>query len=87
MADLILPVGTSGFESIRKNGYYFVDKSSIISKLIRDGAAAILFTRPRRFGKTTVMTMLSSFLIFQKIAAPCLEGLASCKMKRQSMSG
>lgn len=53
MADLILPVGTSGFESIRKNGYYFVDKSSIISKLIRDGAAAILFTRPRRFGKTT----------------------------------
>lgn len=51
---MILPVGTSGFESIRKNGYYFVDKSSVISKLIRDGAAAILFTRPRRFGKTTV---------------------------------
>ena len=69
MADLILPVGTSGFESIRKNGYYFVDKSSVISKLIRDGAAAILFTRPRRFGKT------------------CLKDLASCMMKRQSMSG
>ena len=76
MADLILPVGTSGFESIRKNGYYFVDKSSVISKLIRDGAAAILFTRPRRFGKTTVMTMLSSFFDISKDSRSLFEGLS-----------
>ena len=70
-----LPVGTADFETIRRNGYYYIDKSRIISELIRDGASAILFTRPRRFGKTTIMTMLSSFFDITKESASLFEDL------------
>ena len=64
-----LPIGTAGFESIRENGYYYIDKTNLISELIRDSSTSLLFTRPRRFGKTTVMTMLSSFFDIQKNSA------------------
>lgn len=57
-----MPVGRSGFAYIWQNGYYFVDKSGLIKELLKmDGIQVILITRPRRFGKTFVMSMLSEF--------------------------
>ena len=38
-----------------------MDKTLIIKKLLDDGAAVSLFTRPRRFGKTLTLTMLKAF--------------------------
>lgn len=61
MKRISLPIGSSGFQDIRKSGNYYVDKTKIISEIIRDDARVILFTRPRRFGKTTVQSMLASF--------------------------
>ena len=58
---LRFPIGETDFREIRKGGYYYVDKTKTISTLIRDGAKSILFTRPRRFGKTTFQSMLSAF--------------------------
>lgn len=58
---LKLPVGIDNFEKIRKNGYYYVDKSRYIEQLLEIGGKVTSFTRPRRFGKTLNMSMLRSF--------------------------
>lgn len=56
-----LPVGIENFGQIMKEKYYYVDKSALISKLLRNGGMVNLFTRPRRFGKTLNMSMLEHF--------------------------
>ena len=56
-----LPVGLENFEQIIKDNYYYVDKTGLISELIRNGGMVNLFTRPRRFGKTLNMSMLEHF--------------------------
>ena len=58
---LKLPVGIDSFDKIRKNGFYYVDKSGLIEQLVQLGGEVTLFTRPRRFGKTLNMSMLRSF--------------------------
>ena len=56
-----LPVGLENFEQIIKDNYYYVDKTGLISELLRNGGMVNLFTRPRRFGKTLNMSMLEYF--------------------------
>ena len=58
---LKLPVGIDNFEKIRKNGFYYVDKTKLIEQLVETGGEVTLFTRPRRFGKTLNMSMLRAF--------------------------
>ena len=56
-----LPVGIDDFEKIRKNSFYYVDKTKLIEQLFSNWGEVNLFTRPRRFGKTLNMSMLKSF--------------------------
>ena len=56
-----LPIGIDGFEKLRTNDFYYVDKTGFIADLLRDWGEVNLFTRPRRFGKTLNMSMLKSF--------------------------
>ena len=56
-----LPIGIEDFEKIRQEDYYYVDKTGMIGDIIRNGAEATLFTRPRRFGKSLNMSMLEQF--------------------------
>ena len=56
-----VPVGVENFERIIKDGYYYVDKSLLIEKMIENRTPVTLFTRPRRFGKTLNMSMLKYF--------------------------
>ena len=58
---LKLPVGIENFEEIRKNQYYYIDKTKLIEQLFDSLGKVSLFTRPRRFGKTLNMSMLKSF--------------------------
>ena len=58
---LKLPVGIDSFDKIRKNGFYYIDKSGLIEQLVQLGGEVTLFTRPHRFGKTLNMSMLRSF--------------------------
>lgn len=58
---LKLPVGIDNFEKIRQNGFYYVDKTSLIEQLFSNWGEVNLFTRPRRFGKTLNMSMLKYF--------------------------
>lgn len=57
-----LPVGIENFEEIRKENFYFVDKTTIIRDLLQQWGKVNLFTRPRRFGKSLNMSMLKAFL-------------------------
>ena len=56
-----LPVGIDSFEKLRKENFYYVDKTGLIAELMRNWGEVNLFTRPRRFGKTLNMSMLKSF--------------------------
>lgn len=58
---LKLPIGIDGFEKIRRNGFYYIDKTKLIEQLFLNWGEVNLFTRPRRFGKTLNMSMLKSF--------------------------
>ena len=73
---LRIPVGVSDFAEIRRNGYYYVDKSGLIGELLgTTGTKVTLITRPRRFGKTLGMSMLESFFDNQKDNKTLFEGL------------
>ena len=56
-----LPIGIESFEEIRKEGFYYIDKTGLIKDLLNNWGKVNLFTRPRRFGKTLNMSMLKSF--------------------------
>jgi len=56
-----LPNGISDFQVLRENNYYYVDKTKLIGELQQEIGKTILFTRPRRFGKTLNMSMLQYF--------------------------
>ena len=56
-----LPIGIDNFEKIRKDDFYYVDKTKLIEQLLEKWGEANLFTRPRRFGKSLNMSMLRHF--------------------------
>lgn len=82
MRYLKLPLGMSDFEEIRQNGYYYIDKSGLISDLlVRKAAKVTLITRPRRFGKTLGMSMLAHFFDIEKDSRALFEGLEISRQK------
>ncbi len=56
-----LPIGMESFEDIRRNGFYYVDKTALIKDILEGWGSINLFTRPRRFGKSLNMDMLKYF--------------------------
>ena len=56
-----LPIGIENFEKLRREGFYYLDKTGLIRDLLNNWGEVNLFTRPRRFGKTLNMSMLKSF--------------------------
>lgn len=69
-----LPIGEEFFRNIRTKGFYYVDKTSFISELLKTRGSVNLFTRPRRFGKSLNIDMLKTFFEFGADAA-LFEGL------------
>lgn len=63
---LPLPYGYNGYEEIRNDNCYFVDKTSYLKNVLEGSGKVLLFTRPRRFGKTVFMSTLNSFLKINK---------------------
>lgn len=69
-------VGKSDFEALRKSNNYYVDKTDIMYELVEETDNQVtLFTRPRRFGKTLMMSMLSNFFSITKESKSIFEGL------------
>ena len=57
----LIPDGISDFKTLIENNYYYVDKTPFISEVGKNVGKTLLFTRPRRFGKTLNMSMLKYF--------------------------
>jgi len=75
-----LPIGTSDFAEIRREGWYYVDKTGLIGDLLNTRKAKVtLITRPRRFGKTLGMNMLANFFDIRKDSEALFEGLEVSK--------
>ena len=69
-----LPIGIDGFEKIRRNDFYYADKTLFIKELLQNWGEVNLFTRPRRFGKTLNMSMLKCFFEIGSDTS-CFDGL------------
>lgn len=80
--DFKVGVGKSDFASLRKSGNYYVDKTELIYELVNDTDNEVtLFTRPRRFGKTLMMSMMENYFNIRKDSSGLFENLAITKHK------
>ena len=62
-----IPVGKEYFDEIRKDHAYYVDKTELLYQLVEGTSNEVtLFTRPRRFGKTLMLSMMENFFSIQK---------------------
>ena len=75
-------VGEADFAALRKENAYYVDKTEIMYELVHDTKNKVtLFTRPRRFGKTLMMSMMENFFSIRKDSKSIFEGLAIMEHK------
>ena len=73
-------VGKSDFTALRESDNYYVDKTEFIYELVNHVDNEVtLITRPRRFGKTLIMSMLKNFFDIRKDSKHIFEGLAITK--------
>ena len=73
-----IPIGVEDFKELIDRGYYYVDKSMLIKEVMQE--KVVLYTRPRRFGKTLNMSMLNYFYnIKEKENAYLFHGLEISK--------
>ena len=60
-----ISIGCQDFETIRRGGYFYIDKTKFLSEWWEGGDSVTLITRPRRFGKTLNMSMTEKFFSVQ----------------------
>ena len=60
--NLRLPIGTSDFLQLRRDGLHYVDKSAFVVDVLRSPARVLLLPRPRRFGKTLNISTIAAFV-------------------------
>jgi len=73
------PVGVQDFESLRKDNYLYIDKTALIYKLVSTGRYYFI-SRPRRFGKSLLVSTLSAYFQGKK---ELFEGLAIEKLEKE----
>ena len=78
MSNKIYPIGIQNFEKIRKDGYFYIDKTALIYQLVKTGSYYFL-SRPRRFGKRLMLSTLEAYFQGKK---ELFEGLAMEKLEK-----
>ena len=78
MSDKIYPIGIQNFEKLRKDGYFYVDKTALAYQLIKTGSYYFL-SRPRRFGKSLLISTFEAYFQGKK---ELFEGLAIEKLEK-----
>ena len=69
-----IPTGIKSFSKLKEENYYFVDKTLMIKDFLEIGSEVTLVTRPRRFGKTINMSMMSEFFDITKDSKEIFKG-------------
>ena len=72
------PIGIQNFEKLRNDGYVYVDKTALLYKLVNNGSYYFL-SRPRRFGKSLLISTLESYFSGRK---ELFKGLAIENMEK-----
>ena len=72
----LYPVGIQNFESLRKDGFFYVDKTALIYRLVTTGRYYFL-SRPRRFGKSLLVSTLEAYFL-GKNSKKSGNGILSC---------
>jgi hypothetical protein len=62
----LLPIGISDFKKLREGGYIYVDKTEYIYRLIKEGGGYYFLSRPRRFGKSLLLSTIRYLFEGQK---------------------
>lgn len=75
---VIYPIGIQNFESLRKDGYLYIDKTAFVHELATTGRYYFL-SRPRRFGKSLLISTLEAYFEGKK---ELFEGLALEKLEK-----
>ena len=78
MSEKIYPIGIQNFEKIRKEGYFYIDKTALIYRLVKTGSYYFL-SRPRRFGKSLLISTLDAYFLGKK---ELFNGLAMEKLEK-----
>ena len=65
MGNKIYPIGIQNFESLRLDGYFYIDKTALIYQLVKSGRYYFL-SRPRRFGKSVLVDTLEAYFMGKK---------------------
>lgn len=78
MSDKIYPIGIQNFEKIRQGGYFYVDKTALMYKMVKTGSYYFL-SRPRRFGKSLLISTLEAYFQGKK---ELFSGLAVEKLEK-----
>ena len=73
------PIGIQSFEKLRANGYVYVDKTALVYQMTRDMSVYFL-SRPRRFGKSLLVSTLESYFLGKK---ELFKGLALDKLETE----
>ena len=79
MSNKIYPIGIQSLEKIRRNGYFYIDKTALIYRLVKTGSYYFL-SRPRRFGKSLLISTLEAY--FSGVRA-LFEGLALEQLEKE----
>ena len=74
----IYPIGIQNFEKMPKGGYFYVDKTALVYRLVKTGSYYFL-SRPRRFGKSLLISTLEAYFQGKK---ELFEGLAMEKLEK-----
>jgi len=61
-----VPYGIGNFEELKKKGFYYVDKTKFIEHMDRLQVQTPLFLRPRRFGKSLLLSTIACFYDIKK---------------------
>ena len=78
MSSKIYPIGIQNFEKIRKDGYFYIDKTALIYQMVKTGCFYFL-SRQRRFGKSLLISTLEAYFLGKK---ELFEGLAMEKLEK-----
>lgn len=78
MSDKIYPIGIQNFEKIRREGYFYIDKTALVYRMVKTGSYYFL-SRPRRFGKSLLISTLEAYFQGKK---ELFEGLAMEKLEK-----
>ena len=78
MSNKIYPIGIQNFEKLRTGGYFYIDKTELIYRIIKTGSYYFL-SRPRRFGKSLLISTIEAYFQGKK---ELFEGLAMEKLEK-----